>query len=61
VRFKGDVDRASSVYKGMEPLKAEDIADTIKYIIDSPFRVTIGDILILPSAQAASRDVKREI
>ena len=61
VRFKGDVDRASSVYKGMEPLKAEDIADTIKYIIDSPYRVTIGDILILPSAQAASRDVKREI
>lgn len=60
VRFKGDADRASSVYKGMEPLKAEDIADTIKYIIDSPYRVTIGDILILPSAQAASRDVKRE-
>ncbi|HPH83324.1 MAG TPA: SDR family NAD(P)-dependent oxidoreductase [Flavobacteriales bacterium] len=60
VRFKGDADRASSVYKGMEPLKAEDIADSIKYIIDSPYRVTIGDILILPSAQAASRDVKRE-
>ena len=60
VRFKGDANRASSVYKGMEPLKAEDIADSIKYIIDSPNRVTIGDILILPSAQAASRDVKRE-
>ena len=60
VRFKGDSKRASQVYEGFEPLLSEDIADAVRYIIEAPHRITIGDILIFPSAQASSRDVIRK-
>jgi 3-hydroxy acid dehydrogenase/malonic semialdehyde reductase len=60
VRFKGDTARAASVYSGLEPLLPEDIAENIRYIIESPFRITIADILVLPAAQGASRDVIRK-
>ncbi len=59
VRFEGDQDRASSVYKGYQPLLAEDIADAVAYILQAPSHVNIADILILPTAQASSRDVSR--
>ena len=54
VRFKGDKDRADNVYKGFEPLKAEDIADAIMYMVKLPPHVNINDMVIMPSAQANS-------
>ncbi len=35
VRFKGDSEKAATVYSGYEPLKAEDIADAIAYCINA--------------------------
>jgi NADP-dependent 3-hydroxy acid dehydrogenase YdfG len=52
VRFKGDDDRAKSVYKGLEPLKAEDIAETIYWVASRPAHVNINDIVIMPTVQA---------
>ena len=60
VRFKGDAERAANVYKGLKPLLPEDIAESIRYIIESPFRISIADMLIFPTVQASSRDVLRE-
>jgi NADP-dependent 3-hydroxy acid dehydrogenase YdfG len=60
VRFKGDVEKAQAVYHGFEPLTGEDIAETIRYVVESPFRISIADLTILPSAQASSRDVIRK-
>jgi NADP-dependent 3-hydroxy acid dehydrogenase YdfG len=54
VRFKGDQDRADSVYKGFEPLTAEDIADTIFYCVNLPKHVCINDLVIMPTAQASA-------
>lgn len=59
VRFKGDSQRANEVYKGFTPLMAEDIAETILFIITRPAHVNIDDILIMPTAQAYSRDFNR--
>jgi len=59
VRFKGDNERAEKVYAGMKALRAEDIADTIMYIITRPLHVNIADMLVLPAAQAASTLVHR--
>ena len=59
VRFKGDENKADQVYKGFKPLKAEDIADSLLFIATRPDHVSINDILIMPSAQASSRDVNR--
>lgn len=59
VRFKGDADKAEQVYQGFEPLKADDIADSLLFIATRPDHVSINDILIMPSAQASARDVVR--
>ena len=60
VRFKGDTERAANIYKGLHPLLAEDIAESIRYIIESPYRITIADLIIFPNAQASSRDFIRK-
>ena len=52
VRFKGDEEKADNVYKGFEPLKAEDIANTIEYLLQQPEHVQIADVTIFPKAQA---------
>jgi NADP-dependent 3-hydroxy acid dehydrogenase YdfG len=52
VRFKGDDERAKNVYKGMQPLKAEDIAETIFWVASRPAHVNINDIIIMPTVQA---------
>lgn len=60
VRFKGDTDRASTVYKGMKPLKGEDIADIMLYVLQAPAHVQLADITVFPTAQASATVVKRE-
>jgi len=52
VRFKGDLERASMVYKGYEPLQGDDIAGIIHFISTLPARVNVNDILVMPQAQA---------
>ncbi len=59
VRLHGDLESAKNVYKGFEPLQAEDIADTVWFAISRPPHVQIGDVLILPAAQASATIVKR--
>ncbi len=59
VRFKGDEERAKSVYAGYEALKAEDIADAIFYCVNAPNRVAISDLTIYPSAQSEPRTIYR--
>jgi NADP-dependent 3-hydroxy acid dehydrogenase YdfG len=54
VRYHGDKSKAAEVYKGLPPLFAEDIADTIEFIVTRPPHVNINDILIMPTAQASA-------
>jgi 3-hydroxy acid dehydrogenase / malonic semialdehyde reductase len=51
VRFKGDKEKADTVYKGFEPLSAEDIAETVRWIVTLPSHVNINELVIMPSAQ----------
>jgi 3-hydroxy acid dehydrogenase / malonic semialdehyde reductase len=53
VRFHGDTDRASTVYKGYQPLSGSDIADCVVFASTRPAHVSIQDILITPTAQAS--------
>jgi NADP-dependent 3-hydroxy acid dehydrogenase YdfG len=61
VRFKGDEQRANSVYKGFQPLTAEDIADVIWYTVNCPPHVMISDLTILPTAQASATIVTKKL
>jgi len=60
VRFKGDEEKAAKVYEGFKPLFAQDIAETIYFIVSRPAHVNIDDILVMPTAQASARDIVRE-
>lgn len=60
IRFKGDKEKASLVYKGYSPLIAEDIADLISYILLSPDRVTIADVTILPKKQSSATVIHKD-
>ncbi len=60
VRFKGDEDRASAVYKDIDPLKGQDIADVILYVLSTPDHVVIADLIVFPKAQASATVVNRE-
>lgn len=60
VRFKGDVEKAETVYKGMEPLLAEDIAELVLFMVTRKRHINLADVLILPAAQAAATLVRRD-
>ncbi|WP_269686045.1 SDR family NAD(P)-dependent oxidoreductase [Flavobacterium lacustre] len=61
VRFKGDTDRASTVYKDIKALQAEDIADIIYFVVSRPSHVNIGDLVVFPTAQASATIVNRTL
>jgi NADP-dependent 3-hydroxy acid dehydrogenase YdfG len=52
VRYHGDEEKAKAVYTGLVPLNAEDIADTVEFIVTRPAHVSINDIQINPAQQA---------
>ena len=54
VRYHGDKNKADDVYKGLTPLFADDIADTIEFMVTRPAHVNINDVLIMPTAQASA-------
>ena len=60
VRFKGDAERASGAYQGMQPLKGEDIADLILFALTRPPHVVIADLVVFPAAQASATLVNRQ-
>ena len=52
VRFSGDQGRAGSVYQGMQPLVADDIADLVHYAVSVPAHVNINRLEVMPVAQS---------
>jgi 3-hydroxy acid dehydrogenase / malonic semialdehyde reductase len=59
VRFRGDGDRASSVYEGVTPLTPEDIAEIILFCVTRPAHVNISDLIVLATDQASATMVHR--
>ena len=54
VRFKGDEERASNMYKGVRPLRADDIADIAWYCATLPPHVCINDLTVTCLTQVNS-------
>lgn len=59
VRFAGDRERAESVYAGMTPLTAEDVAEAIRWAATRPPHVDVDEIVIRPRDQASAGNVHR--
>lgn len=60
VRFKGDDQKSKEVYNGFTPLYAQDIAETILFVVTRPKHVNIDDVLVMPTDQAYARDFNRK-
>ena len=60
VRFHGDTERAANVYKGIQPLTGDDIADVAVYAANAPEHVQIAEVLILATHQASGSVIKRK-
>jgi NADP-dependent 3-hydroxy acid dehydrogenase YdfG len=60
VRFHGDEVKANAVYKGLQPLTPDDIAETVLWAATRPAHVQIAEVIVFPSAQASSMHVHRE-
>jgi NADP-dependent 3-hydroxy acid dehydrogenase YdfG len=59
VRFRGDQDKASAVYRGMQPLTAEDVADCVVWAATRPAHVNVDEIVVRPRDQATAHHVHR--
>lgn len=55
VRFEGDSERAADVYRGLEPLRAGDVADAIAFCVTRPAHVDVDYLGIKPTAQATAK------
>lgn len=60
VRFKGDTEKAKTVYQGYKALQAEDIADIINFVVSRPYHVNIEDLVVYPTAQASATILNKE-
>ena len=60
VRFGGDEEAARRVYEGMEPLRAEDVAECIRWALVQPPHVNVDEIVVRPRDQATAADVHRQ-
>lgn len=59
VRFRGDRERAASVYKGMTPLTPEDVAECVSFAVTRPPHVNIDTMVVLARDQAGAATVHR--
>lgn len=55
----GDSEKAKSVYRGMNPLTAQDVADTVLWCLNRPPHVNIQELVLFPVDQAAVQQVHR--
>ncbi len=59
VRFHGDQERADSVYAGLTPLSAADVADAVLFCATRPAHANVREMILMPTDQASATDVFR--
>lgn len=59
IRFNNDTEKAKKIYQNIEPLYADDIADTIIYVATRPPNVQIATLTVYPRHQATPQSIYR--
>jgi 3-hydroxy acid dehydrogenase/malonic semialdehyde reductase len=59
VRFHGDKEKASAVYRNTRPLRPEDVAEVVVFAAQRPAHVDISEVIIMPTDQASVHHVHR--
>jgi 3-hydroxy acid dehydrogenase / malonic semialdehyde reductase len=60
VRFKGDAGKAGAVYKGVDPLTADDIADCVLWAVTRPWHMNVDEIVVKARNQSSGGRIFRE-
>ena len=60
VRFKGDEEKAAAVYRGVEALQPEDIADCILFALTRPWHVNVDEIVVKARNQSSGGRILRD-
>ena len=60
VRFRGDTERAAAVYRGVEPVRPEDVAECVVFAVTRPAHVNIDEIVVKALAQSTAVRIVRE-
>lgn len=61
VRFRGDKERADNVYKGIQPLTGDDIAEVAYFAASAPEHMQVAEILVMPTNQATGTIVSKKL
>jgi 3-hydroxy acid dehydrogenase / malonic semialdehyde reductase len=60
VRFRGDEEKATAVYANVEPLRPEDVAECIVFVLTRPSRVNIDELVIKALSQSSPVRIFRD-
>lgn len=60
IRFHGDKERADKVYKGIQPLTGEDVAECVAFAVNAPEHVQVAELLVLATHQASGSVIHRQ-
>jgi 3-hydroxy acid dehydrogenase/malonic semialdehyde reductase len=61
VRFRGDREKAKSVYEGVEPMTPNDIAECVLFAVTRPPHVNIDEIVVKALAQSSGARILRNV
>lgn len=61
VRFRGDKERADNVYKGIQALTGDDIAEVAYFAASAPEHMQVAEILVMPTNQATGTIVSKKL
>jgi len=59
VRFRGDAEKAKSVYEGTRPLTADDVADCILFALTRPVHVVVDELVLMSIDQSSGARINR--
>jgi NADP-dependent 3-hydroxy acid dehydrogenase YdfG len=60
VRFKGDEEKAAAVYRGVEAMRPEDVAECILFALTRPWHVNVDEIVVKARNQASGGRILRD-
>jgi 3-hydroxy acid dehydrogenase / malonic semialdehyde reductase len=53
VRFRGDEEKATAPYQGLEPVRPEDVAECVVFVLTRPPHVNIDELVVKALAQSS--------
>jgi NADP-dependent 3-hydroxy acid dehydrogenase YdfG len=60
VRFKGDIEQAEAVYRGVDPLTPEDVADCVLFALTRPWHANVDEIVLKARNQSSGGRILRD-